>query len=300
MSPVAPSTGTWLDRWADEAPGRTFLAERDGAGWRSLGYAEVRSEVLRLARALLEMGLGPERPLMILSGNSVDHAVLALSAQYVGIPYAPVAEQYALIEAAHGRLKHVLGLIAPAAVFAEDGAAYAAALALPEMAGRQVLCSRNAPGGALRLADLDGSVDAAVAHEGVGPETVAKYLLTSGSTSEPKAVVTTQRMMTTNQAMIRDGLPFVAEKPPVLVDWLPWNHVFGGSHNFNLVLSNGGSLYIDDGKPLPALFPRTLENLARVPGTISFNVPVGFAQLVEALRKDDALAQNLEMRKAAI
>ncbi len=127
---------------------------------------------------------------------------------------------------------------------------------------------------------------------GVGPDTVAKYLLTSGSTSEPKAVVTTQRMMTTNQAMLRDGLPFVAAKPPVLVDWLPWNHVFGGSHNFNLVLANGGSFHIDDGKPLPALFPRTLENLAMVPGTISFNVPVGFAQLVDALRKDDSLARS--------
>ncbi len=291
-SQVAPSTGAWLDHWARAAPDRVFLAERSGEGWRQVSYAEARGEVMRLARGLLDLGLGPDRPLVILSGNSVDHALLGLAAQYVGVPCAPVAEQYSLIPAAHGRLQHVLALIDPAAIYAEDGAAYGAALALPEMAGRRILCSRNVPDGAVALDRLDGTGDVAAAHAAVGPDTVAKYLLTSGSTSEPKAVVTTQRMMTTNQAMIRDGLPFVAAKPPVLVDWLPWNHVFGGSHNFNLVLANGGSLYIDHGKPLPALFPRTVENLGLVAGTISFNVPVGFAQLVEALRADADLART--------
>lgn len=292
MSEVAPSTGAWLDHWADTAPDRVFLAERAGTGWRAVTYSSARSEVLRLARGLLDLGLGPERPLAILSGNSVDHGLLALAAQYVGIPYAPVAEQYALIPAAHGRLKHVLELVDPTAVFAEDGDIYGLALSLPEMEGRMLVCSRNGPDGALALDRLDGSEQVDAAHARVGPDTVAKYLLTSGSTSEPKAVVTTHRMLTTNQSMIRDGLPFLSTRPPVLVDWLPWNHVFGGSHNFNLVLSNGGSLYIDHGKPLPALFPHTLENLSLVSGTISFNVPVGFAQLVDALRADPSLART--------
>jgi feruloyl-CoA synthase len=285
MTVAAASTNDWLERWASETPGQVFLAERSGAGWRTLTYQEAFAQVRRVAAGLLERGV--RGPILVLSGNTIEHAVVSMAAHYVGVATVPVAEQYSLIPAARGRLKYVVDLVRPDLVFADDGVAYADALALVDCSA---LCAKPGPSGANRLDALDGderAVDTARAL--VGPDTVAKLLLTSGSTSDPKAVETTQRMMTTNQAQIRAGLPFVATRPPILVDWLPWNHVFGGSHNFNLVLANGGTLYIDDGKPLPALFPRTVENLSLVSGTISFNVPVGFAQLVKALKADAAL-----------
>ncbi|MEM9871656.1 MAG: feruloyl-CoA synthase [Pseudomonadota bacterium] len=269
------STGVWLDHWAEAAPDRVFLAERSGDGWRSVSYAVARERVRRLAAGLLDREL--DGPILILSGNSVDHALLTLAAQYVGLVTVPVAEQYSLIPAAHARLRYVVDLVRPALVFAEDAVAFADAL---EIAGCPAVTSLTA---------LEADADVAVAHAAVGPDTVAKLLLTSGSTSDPKAVETTHGMMTVNQVQIATCLPFLTVRPPVLVDWLPWNHVFGGSHNFNIVLAHGGTLYIDDGKPLPARFPRTVENLGLVPGTVSFNVPVGFAQLIKALEADAAL-----------
>mgnify|MGYP001800918259 CR=1 FL=1 len=255
--------------------------------WRSglgkVSYAEALERVRALSAALLARGV--DGPILILSGNSVDHALLALAAQYVGLVTVPVAEQYSLIPAAHGRVQYGVDLVKPALVYAADEAAYGPALAL---CGCPAVCSVVDGSGAVAFDTLDGVADVDAAHAAVGPETVAKLLLTSGSTSDPKAVETTHGMMTTNQAQIRDGLPFVAARPPVLVDWLPWNHVFGGSHNFNLVLANGGALYIDDGKPLPDLFPRTVENLGNVSGTISFNVPVGFAQVRRCRRRRGA------------
>ena len=291
LGDVARNSGVWLDHWAQTTPDAVFLAERSGAGWRRESYASARQKARAIAGWLLGQGMGPDTPVLILSGNSIDHALLTLGAHYVGVPTVPVAEQYTLIPAAHGRLDYVVNLIKPARVFAADGAAYAAGLA-------RVNCPAIAsdPGdtGATPLADLlahsDAGVDAAFAM--VGPDTVAKILLTSGSTSDPKGVLTTQRMMTTNQTQLAQGLPFLRQRPPVIVDWLPWNHVFGGSHNFNMVLSGGGSLYIDDGKPLPALFGRTLENLSMVSGTVSFNVPVGFAQLLTALQNDAPLRET--------
>lgn len=288
LSPVAPTTNDWLERWAAQTPERTFLAVRSGTGWRTITYGEALERVRALAAGLLARGI--QGPILILSGNSIDHAILTLAAHYVGIITVPVAEQYGLIPGAHGRLQHVVDLVRPDAVFADDGNAYQSAL---DLVGVMAICSD--PGGTLAtsLDALTGDISAVDAARAlVGPQTVAKLLMTSGSTSDPKAVETTQRMMTVNQAQIRDSLPFVAVRPPVLVDWLPWNHVFGGSHNFNLVLANGGTLYIDDGKPLPALFPRTVENLGLVSGTISFNVPVGFAQLVSALNADATLRET--------
>ncbi|SIO21353.1 feruloyl-CoA synthase [Vannielia litorea] len=292
MSPIAWTTGDWLHRWAGEAPERVFIAERSGAGWRELGYAEVLQRVRAIGASLLGRGMGPETPILVMSGNSLDHGLLALAAQYVGIPLVPVAEQYALIHGAHGRLKHAVDLVKPRMVYADDAARYAEALALPEIAGLERLVSANAEPGMVAFDDLlkgDGGVDIDTVHAGIGPDTVAKYLLTSGSTSNPKAVITTHWMMCANQAQLLDALPFLAAKPPRIVDWLPWNHVFGGSHNFNMMLANGGSIYIDDGKPTPALIDRTLENLAMKAGTIWFNVPVGFGMVVEAMKADAAL-----------
>ena len=288
LGPVARSTGDWLHKWSADAPDRVFLAERSGAGWRRLSYGEALPQVQAIAAALLDRQ--PKGAILILSGNSIDHALLSLAAHYVGLITVPVAEQYSLIPEAHGRLQHVIDLVKPGVVFAADGDAYGKAL---DMADAPAIASNPGASRAEPFATLlRGSGSVFGAHAAVGPDTVAKILMTSGSTSDPKGVMTTQRMMTTNQTQIADGLPFLRARPPVLVDWLPWNHVFGGSHNFNLVLANGGSLYIDDGKPLPALFLRTLENLGKVSGTISFNVPLGFGQLVEALRVDAKLRET--------
>lgn len=290
LGPYADRTVDWLVRWATETPNRVFLAERSGAGWRTLTYGAALDQVRTLAGALLDMGLNADRPVMILSGNGVDHGVLVLAGQYAGIPIVPVAEQYALIHGAHGRLRHAIELIRPAAVYVSDAAQFGEALDLDALTGIDVIASHpNGRAGVIAFDDLlrtgrGTTADAALAR--VTPETVAKILLTSGSTSAPKGVLTTHQMLCSNQAMIAQSLPFVAETPPVIVDWLPWNHVFGGSHNFNLVLSNGGTLYIDDGKPVKGLFERTIENLSMQPSTLCFNVPVGFAMLLEALKAD--------------
>lgn len=296
MGPVVARTGDWLHRWADEAPDRVVLAERSGAGWRAETYGGLLGKVRAVAAALIGRGLDGDRPIMIVSGNGVDHGLLALAGQYAGIPVVPVAEQYALIQGAHGRLRHAADLVRPAMVYAIDAAQYAKALALDVFDGVEIVATRtHGRPGITAFDDLlkgDAGADVDAAFGALTPATVAKILLTSGSTSAPKGVLTTHGMMCANQAMIADALPFLRERPPVIVDWLPWNHVFGGSHDFNLVLANGGSLYIDDGKPVKGLFERTVENLSLVAGTISFNVPVGFAMLLGALRADDALRRR--------
>lgn len=300
LGPVAHRTTDWLVDWAARVPDRVFLAERSGSGWREVTYAQALEQVKALAAALADRGMGAGTPILIVSGNGVDHALLTLAAQYIGVPSVPVAEQYALIPGAHPVLERIAGMIRPAMVFADDAARYGAALALPVFDGVEKVVSQGAGPGLTDFAALEkGRGDVSALNAAVGPDTVAKYLLTSGSTSHPKGVLTTQRMMTTNQAQLAVCLPFVTEKPPVLLDWLPWNHVFGGSHNFNLVLSNGGTLYIDNGKPTPALAAHTIENLRMVSPTIAFNVPVGFAVLRDAMKEDATLRrqyfQNLDM-----
>lgn len=289
---VARCATDWLDSWAQTTPDAVFLAERQGDGWREVTYAAARARVRAIAAALLERGMGADTPVMVISGNGVDHALLALACQYVGVPVVPVAEQYALIPGAHGVLASVVGLIGPRMVFAVDAQRYEPALALPCLDGVERVASLNLVPGITDFASLDGSGDVDAANAQVGPDTVAKILLTSGSTSAPKGVLTTQRMMCTNQMQLRVALPFLATHPPVLVEWLPWNHVFGGSHNFNLVLANGGALYIDDGKPIPGLAERSLENNRMKSGTIAFNVPVGFAMLRDAMKADTGLRQR--------
>ncbi len=296
MGKVANVTGDWLHRWAQEAGDRVFIAERDGDGWREITYAQTLAKVQAMAASLVGMGLGENTPIMVISGNGVDHALLALAAQYVGIPLVPLAEQYALMPGAHGRLRHAVELTKPKLVYAIDGTRYAEALKLPEIASLNIVVSRN-PGKGMALFDelLDGNskVDLAQVHAAIGPESVAKILLTSGSTSNPKGVITTHRMMCSNQAQISAVLPFLTQKPPCIVDWLPWNHVFGGSHNFNMILANGGSLYIDDGKPVKGLVDRTIENLGLVSGNIWFNVPVGFGMVAEAMKNDKKLRETV-------
>lgn len=291
--PVARCATDWLQDWAARAPDRVFLGERSGAGWRQVSYAQALEMVRALAAALADRGMGAGDPILIISGNGIDHALLTLAAQYIGVPTVPVAEQYALIPGAHPVLERIAGMIRPRMVFVDDAARYGAALALPVFDGVEKVASAHAGAGMTPFDSLlRASGDTGALNAAVGPDTVAKYLLTSGSTSHPKGVLTTQRMMCTNQAQLQVCLPFVTEEPPVLLDWLPWNHVFGGSHNFNLVLANGGTLWVDNGKPTPALAQHTLDNLRSVSPTIAFNVPVGFAMLRDAMRGDADLRQR--------
>ena len=294
LSEVVETSSVWLRRWAQDRPNTVFLAERSGEGWRELPYVEALAQVEAVAQSLLARGLGPETPILIVSGNSVDHGVLTLAAHLVGIPTIPVAEQYSLIPGAEKQLSYVAELTRPAMVFAEEGALFARALALPELANLQHVVSRNVPDGAEPFADLlkGAQVDLAPEEAKVGPDSVVKILMTSGSTSNPKGVETTHRMMCANQAMIVDALPFLKDRPPRIVDWLPWNHVFGGSHNFNMMLANGGSLYIDGGKPVKGLVDKTIENNRLMNGTMAFNVPVGFAMLRDAMRDDANLREH--------
>jgi len=302
MGPVAATTGVWLHQWASAAPDRVFLAERYGAGWREESYSAVLGQVRAIAATLVARGMGADTPILIMSGNGVDHGLLSLAAQYVGVPIVPVAEQYSLIHGAHGRLQHVIELVRPAMAYVVDASQYAEALDLDAFAGMEVVASRPGNARTTPFVDLlrgDTCVDVDAAHGRIGPDTVAKILMTSGSTSAPKGVLTTQRMMCTNQTQIAEALPFLREHPPRIMDWLPWNHVFGGSHNFNMMLANGGSYYVDDGKPVKGLFDRTVENLGLVTGTLCFNVPVGFQMLFAALQNDATLRQrffeNLDM-----
>ncbi|MFK7751038.1 MAG: feruloyl-CoA synthase [Sedimentitalea sp.] len=289
----ARRVGDWLDKWALRRPDTVFLAERSGEGWRTLAYGDALAQVRALAAGLLARGLNSNTPVLILSGNSVDHGLLAMAAQYVGIPVVPVAEQYALVPGALKQLVPILRLIDPRMVFAADGARFASALEMEQIAGRDIVVGQSPGAGHTLLSDLmqADTRDVADAARQVGPETIAKILMTSGSTSDPKGVITTHGMLCTNQAQYQAALPFLGQRAPCIVDWLPWNHTFGGSSNFNQILANGGSLYIDDGKPVKGLVGRTFENVQMVPATMAYNVPVGFALLRDEMRTNTALRE---------
>lgn len=290
LAEPARTTGEWLHMWAERAPYRVAVSERpaSGPGWRNLTYGELLEQVRAVASCLVARGLGQDDTIAILSGNGLDHLILSLAAQYVGVPVVPLAEQYALIEEAHGRLVYVLNRITPKMAFVDDATRYASALGLPELDGVEIVACRGACSRDLTMMEAllagDDSVDVDAAHAQVGPDTLAKILFTSGSSSDPKGVLTTHRMMCVNQAQIVTVLPFLRDHPPRITDWLPWNHVFGGSHNVNMMLANGGTLTIDSGKPTGPAFSTTLKNRIDRPGTLAFNVPVGWSMMVDALK----------------
>ncbi len=282
LAPHARCVTEWLVQWSDRAPERTFLAEKSGNSWKKLSYRETYGAVRRIGQALLERDLGQERPVAILSDNSVDHALLSLGAMHVGVPVAPISPVYSLMSKDFGKLKHIFDLVKPGLVWTADPEKFKPAL---EAVGAQAT-----PLGPL----IDTNPGSLLEREfsKVGPDTVAKILFTSGSTGVPKGVVNTQRMLCANQQMLAQAWPFVEDRPPVVVDWLPWNHTFGGNHNFNLVLRNGGTLYVDGGKPVPGLIETTARNLAEIAPTMYFNVPRGFDLLLPFLEKDAALRKN--------
>ncbi len=292
LGAVAKRSTDWLDDWAVKTPDAVFLAERSAEGWKEVSYSAARDRAIALAAGLLSLGLGPKKPILIISGNSVDHGILAMAAQYVGIPIVPLAEQYALIPPARTQIDFAASVVKPGMVFGEDGDVLADVLARDAFVNIHRVVSRGGRD-VVTLSDLERTGgDISTAHAAVGPDTIAKILMTSGSTSAPKGVPTTHRMMCTNQTQIAQGLPFLTTRPPLIVDWLPWNHVFGGSHNFNMMLANGGALYIDAGKPVPHLIGKTLENLRLKTGTMTFNVPVGFAMVRDALKSDEGLRRR--------
>ncbi|TNC11369.1 feruloyl-CoA synthase [Methylobacterium terricola] len=290
-----------LTRHAAEAPDRAFLVRRGPEGAEPLTYGAALRAVERIAAALLTRDLSAERPVMILSGNGFEHALLSLAALHVGIAVAPVSPAYSTVSQDHARLRAIVDLLTPGLVFAAEGATYAAALAAAVPAGTEVVIADGAAIGrpATPFADLmtaENPEAVAAAHAAVTPETVAKLLFTSGSTGVPKAVVNTHRMLAANQAMLQARFPALTAAPPVMVDWLPWHHTFGGNHNFNLVLANGGTLHIDEGRPTPAGIRETVRALREVAPTLYLTVPKGFEALVPHLRDDEALRTNFFSR----
>ena len=288
---------------ATATPDRGFLAQRgaDGA-FRVITYGQALSYAKKLGAALLARGVSKERPLAIISDNDIEHGLLALAALYVGAPFVAISPAYSLLSRDYKKLRYTLELMTPGLVFASDGTRFGDAIAASVDAQTPVLFTRNPTRSDAIM--FDAFVDSAPgrddeverAREAVGPDHISKFLLTSGSTGMPKAVIHTQRMMTSNLQMIMQNLPFLTEEPPVLVDWLPWNHTFGGNHNYGIVLWNGGTLYIDEGKPAGPLFQHTLRNLREVSPTVYFNVPRGFEQLAQALERDAELAKSFFAR----
>jgi feruloyl-CoA synthase len=288
--------------WAEAAPDRTLVAKRvNGGNWRRVSYGEALVTAQSIAQALLDHKLSAERPLAILSDNDIEHLMLTLGAMLAGVPFAPVSAAYSLLSQDHGKLRHIFDVLTPGMVFAASGTAYAKAIAAVVPRDTPVVLAHGRIDGretisfeALSTTPPTKQVDAA--HAKVGPDTIAKFLFTSGSTKLPKGVINTQRMLCSNQQMIRQCFPQLMEEPPVLVDWLPWNHTFGGNHNIGITLYNGGTLYIDEGKPTPVLIGETLRNLREISPTIYFNVPKGFEEIANALEVDEALRKTFFSR----
>ncbi|HKU08760.1 MAG TPA: feruloyl-CoA synthase [Bradyrhizobium sp.] len=298
LRPAARCIGDWLEHWARVAPDRTYLAERTGdAPWTTVSYEEARKQVRSIAAWMLAQGLSAEHPLVVLSDNSVDHALLALGAMHAGVPVAAISVAYSLMSKDFEKLKAMIRLLEPGAIYVSDTKRFAAALAAIKPQHQAKVISGSAEDGDAipfrTLASTPETPDVAEAFAVVTPDTIAKFLFTSGSTGTPKAVINTHGMLTANQQAKAQVWPFLeGGEELVILDWLPWSHTFGANHNFNMVLRNGGTLYIDGGKPAPGLFNTSLANLRSVVPTVYFNVPRGYDMLIAALRSDEELCKR--------
>lgn len=299
-----------LEKWAAQAPDRTFAARRaivpgqGGGDWIRISYAQMLDRAKAIGQALVDKGLSAERPLVILSDNDLEHLSLLMGALWAGVPSCTVSAAYSLVAQDYSKLRHILGKLNPGMVFASHGEPFTRAITecvAPEVTlvlGQGAVAGRDA----VAFDSLLNTAPAAsgdAAHAAVGPDTIAKFAFTSGSTKQPKGVVVTHRMWAANQQMIRQALAFLGDEPPVIVDWLPWNHTFGGNHNIGIVLYNGGTLYMDDGKPTPKGFAETVRNLKEIAPTIYFNVPKGYDELCSAMNTDTALRDSFFSRLQA-
>jgi feruloyl-CoA synthase len=307
LQPYPDRMADRLRYWAEAAPERTFMARRaklaDGTrgDWQHISFAQAWAAARRIAQGLIDRGLSAERPVVILSENDLEHALLALGCLVAGVPFVPTSPPYSLVSQDYAKLRHVLDTTTPGLVFAADAARYGKAIQAAVPAGVEVVLTEGSLTdrastvfAALAATPDTAAVDAAMA--ATGPDTVVKFLFTSGSTKLPKAVINTNRQWCANQQQMAQSMPVLAEAPPVLVDWLPWNHTFGGNHNFGMVVFHGGTLYIDDGKPTPALMGETLRNLRDIAPTVYFNVPTGFEAIAHAMKTDLALRRTLLSR----
>ncbi|CAM3402274.1 feruloyl-CoA synthase [Polaromonas hydrogenivorans] len=296
-----------LRHWAQTVPERSFVARRiklaDGSlgDWRHVSYAQTWQTARNIAQGLIERGLSARRPVVILSENSIEHALLSLGCLLAGVPFVQTSPAYSLISTDYEKLRHVIRTVTPGMLFASDAARYGKALQAVASEDMEVVLLEGELAGrpstsfaALAATAETPAVDAAMA--ATGPDTITKFLFTSGSTKLPKAVINTQRMWCANQQQMAQSMPVLTEAPPVLVDWLPWNHTFGGNHNVGMVLYHGGTLYIDDGKPTPALMHETLRNLREIAPTVYFNVPTGFEAIALAMKTDSQLRKTLLSR----
>ena len=295
-----------LRYWAEQAPERTVFARRvkqaDGSlgNWRHISYQEAWSTARNIAQSLINRGLSADRPVAILSENSLEHAMLALGCMLAGVPFVPTSPPYSLVSVDYDKLKHVLKTVTPGLVFAQDER-YAKAIQATVDQDTEVVLHEGSVAGhtttsfaQLCATPATEAVDQAMA--ATGSDTIVKFLFTSGSTKLPKAVINTNRLCCANQQQMSQSMPVLSEQPLVLVDWLPWNHTFGGNHNFGMVVFHGGTMYIDDGKPTPALIQETLRNLREIAPTVYFNVPTGYEAIANAMKSDDALRKNFLSR----
>jgi feruloyl-CoA synthase len=295
-----------LQQWAQVKPEQTLFAQRvklaDGTlgDWRHLSYSEAWNTARNIAQGLIKRDLSVDRPVVVLSENSLEHALLALGCMLAGVPFVPTSPAYSLISQDYDKLKHVLRTVTPGMVFASDSR-YAKAIAATVERDVEIVMGEGCVDGhdvtpfeALKMTAATTDVDTAIA--ATGPDTIVKFLFTSGSTSLPKAVINTQRLWCANQQQMTQSIPVLKDEPLVLMDWLPWNHTFGGNHNFGMVLFNGGTMYIDDGKPTPALMHETLRNLQEIAPTVYFNVPTGFEAIANAMKTDSLLRKTLLSR----
>ncbi|MCC2098993.1 MAG: AMP-binding protein, partial [Hyphomicrobiales bacterium] len=307
-APACPrAVDEWLIKWAIEKPDADFLCERSspepGAPWRRMTYGQALADVRAIASWMLAQGMGQERPVAVLSDNSIDHAMIVLAGSHAGVPISSVSVAYSLMSTDHGKLKTIIGLLDPGAIYVSDGMQFAGALR--DIAGQHngiVVAGANAGEGMIDFSTIKKTIDDDAIHAAyakVGPDTIAKILFTSGSTGEPKGVINTQRMLTTPQEYKASCWPFLNDTPVVTLDWLPWSHTFGANHNFNMILRGGGTMYIDNGKPAPGILQRTIANIKDVSSTVYFNVPRGFDLLAQEMKKDrelrEAFFRNLQI-----